>query len=105
MDFSKYKIDLPYPIEPVRAFRFGQNKGINPDYNTQLAEYKELKAEYDIVSNSLLAQFRSDAISRVGLTGHRKSDQAFALAMQRGQACGMSEVFNELQILAELLLD
>ncbi len=81
MNFDKYQNKLPYPCDTASR-----------------NAYREESAR-------LISLFRSDAIAFTGLAGHPRADKAFSLAWERGHANGFSEVFSELQDLAELLLD
>lgn len=48
--------------------------------------------------------FSADAIDYCGLKGHPKADKAFSMAYDRGHSSGYSEILQELERLAELLL-
>lgn len=74
----------------------------------------EKQAKEDLKSDNLYTRissplykgdnFSADAIAYCGLTGHPKAGMAFSMAYARGHSSGYSEVLQELEELAELLL-
>ena len=60
---------------------------------------------YNAESRRLEDLFKRDALDDVGLFGHPKAEKAFNMAWDRGHSAGYSEVYSELQDLAELLVD
>lgn len=53
----------------------------------------------------LYRMFKEEALEYVGLTGHSKAEKAFSLAWSKGHSAGYHEVVQELEELANLLLN
>lgn len=49
--------------------------------------------------------FKKEALKELGLENHPKAEKVFDLAWERGHSQGYTEVYLELQELADLLLD
>ena len=56
------------------------------------------------VSNQCYEQFKIDALDEVGLTGHPKAEEFWTKAYDKGHSYGMSEVFNQLEDMADLVI-
>lgn len=63
------------------------------------------RTAYQVEEARLYQEFKDDAISAHGLTGHPKAERAFSLAWEDGHSAGMHEVFNCMFKYASLLKD
>lgn len=71
-------------------------------YESILPTYRELRDNWRAKDSELHSQFKKDALEEVGLTNHPKADKIYAFAYEEGHSCGLNEVWNYLQNLAEL---
>lgn len=66
---------------------------------------KAFRRLYHEAASKLREKFKMDALAEVGLANHPRRDKAFDLAWDRGHAYGYREVYQNLEELAQLLLD
>lgn len=111
MDFEKYQNKMeftkriPSPTlhnkaTPEQARQYGEDlaKWIEGEKG-----YREKQKEYRAEDSRLFEQFKEDALDDVGLKGHPKADKAWEIARSNGS--GFEGIYNELNKLAEVLLD
>lgn len=117
MDFDNYKRP-PIPIwnqtraeaqvatgiDHLRLTRAEYVQKFQDGLDALRADHDQAIKTYLACSTSIEAQFKTDALAELALTGHPKANQAFQMAWDRGYADGYAAVFNELRDLAELLI-
>lgn len=74
-------------------------------YEQDLKEYDEEIRRYSMAKQQLHDQFKEDAIEYCGLFGHEKAEKAWEKAWEDGHDAGLASVVDELQELADIILD
>jgi hypothetical protein len=94
-----YENKLPYPD------RVSKLKHDPATYQVLYTAYKTAKDAYDRESRRLMDEFKNDAISEVGLSGHTKAGRVYDFAWDQGHGSGLWSVMDWLEQIADLLLD
>lgn len=72
-------------------------------------KYQPLTEKYADLSDSQMAdlmdQFRNEALMSVGLWGHPEADKTLANAWKNAWEFGIEEVFEHLDMMADIILD
>jgi hypothetical protein len=113
MDVDKYKNKMEYPKGLIKPFLKKEHTSEEAsqyvknlkEYEASLPSYREAKQKYREEDYRLIELFRQDAFKELGIEKHPKRDVAWRKAWEDGHSCGLSEVWLELQDLAELMVD
>jgi len=92
-------------ISTTSNFNYCPECGIEfKEYNKKCKEdYKKLKKEIDEENLTTHKIFKAEALDYCGILGHKKAEQAFLMAWDRGHSSGLTSVVNELEDLASLM--
>ena len=121
MNIGEYKNTTNYPERPKKPvipkdFKPTDSEGMASKaqawgkygkeleaYDVSMLVYKQKLDAYHNGESSMIAKFKTDALEELGLGNHPKADVLFGKAWEHGHASGLSEVWNWMQDLAELL--
>jgi hypothetical protein len=115
ISYSKYKVLLPYPEKPKLVAKLvARVDSLSDDeilsipaqrasYALALEKYKEQKEIYSQAIADKNRQFRADLEEEFKLSSHPKAELLWNIAWDKAHGSGLSEVYTEYSILAELL--
>jgi hypothetical protein len=94
---GEFNTKLPYPTRPsllISTLEYSQARAV---YDAAIIAYLADQSQLDEV-------FRKEAIKHAGLEGHPKAVMAYNLAYDRSSSSDFEEIYNKLELFAELLL-
>lgn len=74
------------------------------DYELAIAEWQQLRDEWDDEEYRAFMRFKTAALEDAGLANHPKAERLWMKAWEDGHACGHTEVYNHLLDLADIVL-
>lgn len=110
-NFEKYDTRIAYPERPHRPHlpdkaTSGQTREYAKELETweaAVVQYREAKEVYDADCDRLMERFQDDLLRDLGIIGHVKAKELYALAWYRGHSSGLASVYDKARELVDLI--